>query len=86
MLLETQIMMTHAERIKEYSHLADEEDNGGDQGLLSTSSDWPRDGTIDFRNYSLRHQAHLPYAIRNIDLHIKPGEKVGIIGRTGTYS
>ena len=83
--LESQILMTSGERINEYSRLTREEDKGGDQGLVRTSSIWPVNGTIDFRNYSLRHRSNLPYAIRNIDLHIKSGQKVGIIGRTGMY-
>ena len=84
-LSESHILMTSSERINEYSHLPREEDDGGDQGLVPTSSVWPVDGTIEFRNYSLRHRSNLPYAIRNVDLHIKSGQRVGIIGRTGMH-
>ena len=84
-LSDCQILMTSGERINEYSHLTREEGESGEQDLVPTSSIWPRNGTIDFRNYSLRHRSNLAYAIRNINLHIKSGEKVGIIGRTGLY-
>ena len=84
-LSESHVLMTSGERINEYSHLTREEDEGGEQGLVSTSSTWPLNVTIDFRNYSLRHRSNVAYAIRNINLHIKAGQKVGIIGRTGMY-
>ncbi|KAJ2682226.1 Multidrug resistance-associated protein 1 [Coemansia spiralis] len=31
----------------------------------------------------MRYGAHLDYALRNINLTINPGEKIGIVGRTG---
>jgi ABC-type bacteriocin/lantibiotic exporter with double-glycine peptidase domain len=40
--------------------------------------------TIEFRNYSLRHRSNLEYAIRNTNLNIESGEKIGIIGRATT--
>jgi ATP-binding cassette subfamily C (CFTR/MRP) protein 4 len=82
---EADILIVSGERIDEYSHLPREEDEGGYKRLVKTSPTWPDHGTIEFRNYSLRHRFNLEYAIRNIDLHIESGQKIGIIGRTGTY-
>ncbi|CAF3726419.1 unnamed protein product [Rotaria sp. Silwood1] len=75
--------MTSAERIDEYACLSQEEDNGGSKGLIRTPTDWPDRGAIEFRNYSLRYQSNLDPTLKNINLAIKPSEKVGIIGRTG---
>ena len=79
------ILMTSGKRIDDYSHLPREEDEGGYKRLVKTSPTWPAHGAIEFRNYSLRHRFNLEYAIKNINLRIESGQKIGIIGRTGTY-
>ncbi|CAF4538533.1 unnamed protein product, partial [Rotaria sp. Silwood2] len=84
-LSEADILMTSGERINEYSHLPPEEDDGGCKRLVKTSPEWPARGTIEFRNYSLRHRSGLEHAIKNINLRIESGQKIGIIGRTGAY-
>ncbi|KAJ2864394.1 ABC transporter C member 13 [Coemansia aciculifera] len=38
---------------------------------------------IEFRDFSMKYGADLGYALKNIDLTINPGEKIGIVGRTG---
>ncbi|CAF0813018.1 unnamed protein product [Rotaria sp. Silwood1] len=81
-LSEVNIMMISGERIDEYSHLPCEENEGGHKARVQTSPKWPTHGKIEFRNYSLRHRLNLPYAIRNINLDIESGQKIGIIGRT----
>ncbi|CAF5036421.1 unnamed protein product, partial [Rotaria sp. Silwood1] len=82
-LTEAQNLMTSAERIHEYACLPQEEDNGGSKGLIRTPPDWPDHGGIEFRNYSLRYQSNPELTLKNINLTIKPCEKIGIIGRTG---
>ncbi|CAF3656847.1 unnamed protein product [Rotaria sp. Silwood1] len=71
------------ERIDEYARLPQEEDSGGSKRLIRTPTDWPNRGAIEFRNYSLRYRSNLEPTLKNINLAIKPCEKVGIIGRTG---
>ncbi|KAA6375062.1 MAG: putative multidrug resistance protein ABC superfamily, partial [Streblomastix strix] len=39
--------------------------------------------SILFENVSLSHRSDLPFALKDITLHIKAGSKVGICGRTG---
>ncbi|CAF3726386.1 unnamed protein product [Rotaria sp. Silwood1] len=75
--------MTSVERIDEYARLPQEEDSGGSKRLIRTPTDWPNRGAIEFRNYSLRYRSNLEPTLKNINLAIKPCEKVGIIGRTG---
>ncbi|CAF3783190.1 unnamed protein product [Rotaria sp. Silwood1] len=82
-LSESDIMMISAKRIDEYSRLPSEEDRGGHKGLVKASSEWPTEGKIKFRNYSLRHRLNSEYAIRDINFCIESGQKIGIIGRTG---
>ncbi|KAJ2253940.1 Multidrug resistance-associated protein 1 [Coemansia sp. RSA 455] len=44
---------------------------------------WPSNGKIEFRDFSMKYGADLGYALKNISLTINPGEKIGIVGRTG---
>ncbi|CAF3726393.1 unnamed protein product [Rotaria sp. Silwood1] len=82
-LTEAQNLMISVERIDEYARLPQEEDNGSSKRLIKTPTDWPDRGAIEFRNYSLRYRSNLEPTLKNINLAIKPCEKVGIIGRTG---
>ncbi|KAJ2079270.1 Multidrug resistance-associated protein 1 [Coemansia sp. RSA 988] len=45
--------------------------------------EWPQKGRIEFRNFSLRYHEDLDLSLDNINLTIEPGEKIGIVGRTG---
>ncbi|XP_022093433.1 multidrug resistance-associated protein 5-like [Acanthaster planci] len=45
---------------------------------------WPQRGDIRFKRYQMRYREGLPLVIRGISLHIRPKEKVGIVGRTGS--
>ncbi len=81
--VESEILMTSAERIYEYGQLPQEEDFGGERGLIETSPDWPDRGAVEFRNYSFRYRSTRETALRELNLRIEPNEKIGIIGRTG---
>ncbi|KAJ2502988.1 Multidrug resistance-associated protein 1 [Coemansia sp. RSA 1972] len=49
----------------------------------SPPENWPEHGKVEFRNFSMRYHDDLGTALDNINLVINPGEKVGIVGRTG---
>jgi len=84
-LSDADILMTSVERVDEYGQLSREEDNGGHQQLAKISPKWPAHGKIEFRNCSLSHRSNLEYVIKNINLKIDAGQKIGIIGRTGMH-
>lgn len=44
---------------------------------------WPERGVIDFKNVFFSYRQGLPPVLKNMNLHIVDGEKVGICGRTG---
>ncbi|KXS10818.1 hypothetical protein M427DRAFT_61533 [Gonapodya prolifera JEL478] len=44
---------------------------------------WPNAGEITFRDITLRYRPELPPALEDVNLHFKPGTRVGICGRTG---
>ena len=41
-------------------------------------------GKINFINYSVKYRPETPLILKNITLEIKPGEKIGVVGRTGS--
>ncbi|KAK9428356.1 P-loop containing nucleoside triphosphate hydrolase protein [Lipomyces doorenjongii] len=46
-------------------------------------ADWPAEGSVQFHDYSTRYRIGLDLVLKGINLHIKSGEKVGVVGRTG---
>jgi len=44
---------------------------------------WPSRGEIVLNGLSLRYRPDLPTVLNNLTLRILPGEKVGVVGRTG---
>jgi ABC-type multidrug transport system fused ATPase/permease subunit len=44
---------------------------------------WPKVASIELKNYSMRYRKKLDPVLRDINIKIKDGEKVGIVGRTG---
>ncbi|CAH1793465.1 unnamed protein product [Owenia fusiformis] len=81
MATDLETFVVSVERVKEYSEVANEapwEVPG------NTPSDaWPEAGAIDFDDYSVRYRDGLDLVLRGITFNVKPGEKVGIVGRTG---
>jgi ATP-binding cassette subfamily C (CFTR/MRP) protein 1 len=75
--------MTYAERVFEF---IDEEQEP--PRVLpsdpSAASSWPSGGAIAIKSASLRYRKGLPLALDEISLEIRPKERVGICGRTGS--
>ncbi|CAG9861545.1 unnamed protein product [Phyllotreta striolata] len=72
--------MTSVERILEYTKI---ETEPAREKIRTALGDWPEDGRIEFRNVSMRYDPSENYVIRNLSFKVRPGEKVGIVGRTG---
>lgn len=47
-------------------------------------SGWPWRGGITLRNVAMRYRPELDPVLRGVDLEIRPGESIGIVGRTGS--
>jgi ATP-binding cassette subfamily C (CFTR/MRP) protein 1 len=45
---------------------------------------WPGKGKIEFLNFSVKYRPDTEIVLKNISFVIKPQEKVGIVGRTGS--
>jgi len=46
-------------------------------------AEWPTVGAMQFEDVQLRYRPDLPLVLKGLTFSIMPGEKVGIIGRTG---
>ncbi|KAF9466028.1 multidrug resistance-associated ABC transporter [Collybia nuda] len=72
--------MNAVERVLHYSELPSE-------SATSTPDDpppsWPEKGHVSFNNVEMAYREGLPLVLKNISFQVKPGEKVGIVGRTG---
>jgi ABC-type bacteriocin/lantibiotic exporter with double-glycine peptidase domain len=45
---------------------------------------WPRSGEIEFRNVTIRYDPDGPDILTSVNLKFKAGERVAVIGRTGS--
>ncbi|XP_065413698.1 ATP-binding cassette sub-family C member 5 isoform X4 [Chrysemys picta bellii] len=46
--------------------------------------DWPHEGEVVFENAEMRYRENLPLVLKKVSFTIKPKEKIGIVGRTGS--
>ncbi|KAI0071668.1 multidrug resistance-associated ABC transporter [Panus rudis PR-1116 ss-1] len=44
---------------------------------------WPDQGAVEFKEVELAYREGLPLVLKGVTFDVKPGEKVGIVGRTG---
>lgn len=86
-LVELESQMTSVQRIREYSDLEPEETDEQRTDSLLTSSQLfvPRErrGEIRLLELTLRYFPDEPPVLHKLSLTIRPGERVGIVGRTG---
>jgi len=45
---------------------------------------WPDKGKIEFINYYVKYRPETNSVLKNINIKINPGEKIGVVGRTGS--
>ncbi|KAJ6634924.1 Multidrug resistance-associated protein 1, partial [Pseudolycoriella hygida] len=76
-----EMSVVSVERIKQYSDIEPEAPWKIPYEVLPKK--WPEMGKIQFENYDLRYRKGLELILRNINLTINSGERVGIVGRTG---
>uniref|UniRef100_A0A1I8AP47 ABC transporter domain-containing protein n=1 Tax=Steinernema glaseri TaxID=37863 RepID=A0A1I8AP47_9BILA len=76
--VELQNGMASVERITQYLQLESEP-----KGQRKPPSTWPSNGAISMKSVSLKYDGTDELTLQNIDIDIQPGEKIGIVGRTG---
>ncbi|XP_075719658.1 ATP-binding cassette sub-family C member 10 [Rhinoderma darwinii] len=78
---QAETMMVSVERAEEYSTTLPAEPT---QGTVTVQPDWPQQGHIEFRDAVLCYRPGLPNALDRVSFTISAGEKIGIVGRTGS--
>lgn len=70
------------ERVNEYQNVESEAEWNIENG--APDEKWPAKGNIEFEGFSMRYRDDLPLVLKEINLKIRGGERIGIIGRTGS--
>ncbi|GMT32386.1 hypothetical protein PFISCL1PPCAC_23683, partial [Pristionchus fissidentatus] len=81
---ELEAKMTSVERVVYYADNIVNEGSWDTREGTQIAPDWPPRGQIDFLNVNLRYQPTLPLALSDVSFTVNAGEKVAIIGRTGS--
>ncbi|KAF9898645.1 Canalicular multispecific organic anion transporter 1, partial [Linnemannia zychae] len=79
-MCESQFHLVAVERIDEYAKKNQEAPNVTDVVL---PENWPSQGQLSFKSYSTRYRQGMDLVLKNVSFEVSPGEKVGIVGRTG---
>ncbi|KAG6877944.1 hypothetical protein C0993_001802 [Termitomyces sp. T159_Od127] len=72
--------MNAVERVLHYTELHPE---AASMTSDDPSPSWPEKGQISFINVDLAYREGLPLVLKDVSFNVHPGEKVGIVGRTG---
>jgi len=74
--------MTKMERSLSYTKIKSERP----QQLTSDLNlrDWPSKGEIRFENFNVKYRNDTEIVLKDINFHLKPGEHLGVVGRTGS--
>ncbi|KAM0563669.1 hypothetical protein ACHAPJ_001396 [Fusarium lateritium] len=89
--LEVEMQSFH--RVKEYVKLEPEEKDDKtypEEGEYTDDpshvipENWPRSGEIEFRNVTIRYDPDGPDILTDVNLKFKAGERVAVVGRTGS--
>ncbi|XP_076819735.1 multidrug resistance-associated protein 1-like [Clavelina lepadiformis] len=78
---EVETNIVAVERVEEYTNVQQEAPLEIEHNLPNSS--WPERGGIKFVNYGTRYRDELDLVVRDINVDIKGGEKIGVVGRTG---
>lgn len=90
---ELNLQMQTFHRVREYGRLAPEEELHKESNAIQENitapnipipPNWPATGTIEFRDVTVRYDADGPDVLKNINLRFNAGERVAVVGRTGS--
>ncbi|VAI82689.1 unnamed protein product [Triticum turgidum subsp. durum] len=70
------------ERVNQYMDLQSEAAEAVEENR--PLPDWPQDGNVEIRNLKIRYREDTPLVLRGISCKFEGGDKIGIVGRTGS--
>lgn len=74
--------MTCTERVLHYIREIPQE--ASDRSAFPPPNSWPDSGCIELRDLSMRYRPETPLVLKGISVNIGGGQRVGIVGRTGS--
>jgi ABC-type bacteriocin/lantibiotic exporter with double-glycine peptidase domain len=74
-------ILSSLERIEAYVKI-EQEEKPSERGVPPAY--WPADGSLHVENLSARYSPDGPEVLHGISFDVKSGERVGIVGRTGS--
>lgn len=84
---ELEVELNSFQRVAEFTALPSEEAQiveRSNRAGQSPPAGWPSLGEIEFSDFSASYGPNNPDVVKGISLRIRPGERVGIVGRTGS--
>jgi len=78
---EAEASITSIERVHSMCELPEEKSMSTDETI--DLSKWPQHGLVEFKDVKLRYRDGLPLALDELSFSAAPGERIGIVGRTG---
>ncbi|OAQ99709.1 hypothetical protein LLEC1_02722 [Akanthomyces lecanii] len=79
-LAEVENGMNAVERLRYYGHELEEE---APLHTVDVRPSWPEKGEITFENVEMRYRPNLPLVLKGLSIHVRGGERIGVVGRTG---
>lgn len=81
-LFVSKVSAVSIERIMEYCQNEEE-----DEWIKYSrpNDNWPKEGTIEFENYSCRYREATNLVLKDLNFKIDSKDKCGIVGRTGKF-
>ncbi|XP_020289981.1 multidrug resistance-associated protein 5-like isoform X2 [Pseudomyrmex gracilis] len=83
LMSETEMRFISVERISHYLRTLRRE-GASKTVTVKPDDNWPSRGKIEFKAVQLRYREELPLVLVDVSFSIKAGEKIGIVGRTGS--
>ncbi|KAF4120533.1 ABC-type multidrug transport system, ATPase and permease component [Geosmithia morbida] len=79
-LAEVENGMNAVERLRHYGTQLEEE---APLHTVEVRPSWPDKGEIVFRDVEMRYRENLPLVLKGLSMHVRGGERIGVVGRTG---
>ena len=79
-LAEVENAMNATERLHHYGTQLEQE---APESVGDIRPTWPEHGEIIFDHVQMRYRPNLPLVLQDLNLHVRGGERIGIVGRTG---
>ena len=79
-----EVAMVSLERCETVTEIKGEKTPDKNEEIKIVKGNWPSKGQIKFVNFSAKYRPFTPVILKKLNIIINPGEKVGIVGRTGS--